>query len=100
MGRRSLTALVGGPLVLAITYFNGPVFVLTVEVAGVLGSYELAHMIRPRNWLTLALVVLTTLAIITAMATDTLFIIPLAIAIFLVVGLSAKGVPPAMFRRR
>ena len=87
-GRRALTSLIGGPLVLAITYVNGLLFTLVVNIAGVLGSFELAHMIRPGNRLTLALVVFTTVATTAALAMDAPFLIPLAIILFLAVGLA------------
>ena len=75
------------PIILIVTYVNGLVFMLTATVAGVLGSYELAHMIRPGHVLTRALIVLTAVAATLALALDAPLLIPLAVAIFVGVGL-------------
>jgi len=87
IGKRALTSLVGIPVVLLVIYVDGPLFILVVAVIAALGAYELAHMIRPRHWLMLALVLFTTLAATTAMAGNALLLIPLSIGSFLVVGL-------------
>lgn len=86
-GRRALTSLVGGPLILFITFVNGLLFTLTVGLAGALGGFELAHMIRPRNRLTLALVVVTIGATLAALAANAPILILLVVIVFVAAGL-------------
>ena len=85
---------------LGITVIDGVLFLVTGWLAGWLGGYELAHMIRRENRLTAILVILMILVTLTAVALDSLLLIPAALAIFLLVGVfEAVTVPESQFMR-
>jgi phosphatidate cytidylyltransferase len=84
---RFITAAIGGPVVLAAVIIGGALFNLTVAAVGIIGVLEFQRMIRPNHRAGLLLAIITVLACIGGIALNWLYLIPLAVLVFVVVGL-------------
>ena len=95
-----LTGLIGAPLILGITYVNGALFIIVAGIAGLIGSYELAHMIRPHNRLTALRIVSTVIIGFAGIALDQMLLLLVAGVVFVVMTIiEAVVLPDSDFRR-
>lgn len=92
--RRIITGLIGVPIILGITLVDGLPFLLTACLAGLLGGYELAHMIRPAHRLTALLTMLMIVITITAIALGQPLLFLPALAVFLIAGAVDSSLRP------
>ncbi len=85
---RFVTAAIGGPMVLLSIVVGGWVFNLAVVIVGIVAATEFQTMIRPNQRAALLMTILTILACIEGVALGIPILIPLAIILFLVLGLA------------
>ncbi len=81
---RILTGVIGVPILLLLTYLGPPYFNLGANIAGVIGSFELAHMIRPAHHGLALLMVLSILTTTTAVWLNALPVALVVLAVFAV----------------
>lgn len=82
---RIMTGLIGGPVILFLTYLGAPFFNVGANLAGVVGGFELAHMIRPAHHGLAVLIILGILITTTAIWLNALPVALLVLVIFAVI---------------
>jgi phosphatidate cytidylyltransferase len=88
---RVMTGLIGGPLILAIVYIGGPLFMLAANLTGILGGAELAQMVRHSSRRLLLLVLIVTLTTAASVTFQWYYALPLAVGLFLIVNQWDQG---------
>ena len=91
---RIITGLVGLPIILFLTYVGAPLFNLGANLVGVIGGFELAHMILPGHML---LALLVALAVVVTATAVWLQALPLALLVVLL--LVCGGIIETLRRR-
>lgn len=84
---RAITAAVGGPTVLLGILIGGVVYNLAVVIVGIVAAIEFQTMIRPNQRAALLMTILSVLACIEGVAFGIPALIPLAVILFLALGL-------------
>jgi phosphatidate cytidylyltransferase len=85
---RFITAAIGGPAVLLGILIGGAVYNLAVVVVGLIAAIEFHTMIRPHHRTTLVMTILTVLACIEGIALGFSTLLPLAVVLFLALGVA------------
>ena len=85
-GRRLLTALIGGPLLIWIIYTGAPFFAITVLLVAVIAAYEMNNIVRPGQFGIFMLEVMT-FASIAAIMLNAPIVLITAIIVTIAIGI-------------